>query len=482
MLAYLQRIGRSLMVPVAVLPAAAILMGIGYWIEQSGSTDFAQLSVLLVKAGGSLINNMGLLFAVGIGFGLSKDKHGSAALTALIGWLVVQTILAPSNYVLIFNVAEAPAAFGSIDNQFIGIIVGVLAAEVYNRTYKVQLTPALSFFSGRRLSSIIMAVVGLLLSLVLAFVWPVIFNALVSFGEQITSLGSLGAGIFGFFNRMLIPLGLHHALNSVFWFDVANINDISNFLSGVGTPGVTGMYLAGFFPIMMFGLPAAAFAMYQEALPENKKKVAGILLAGAVASFFTGVTEPLEFSFLFVAPILFVLHALLTGLSLFISAQFEWISGFGFSAGFVDYVLAFKNPLAVNNLMLIVQGIGFAAFYYVSFRFLIRFRNLKTIGRTKGEFDEDDSEPQDDNNKDDKRKVLASKIIKIIGEDNLTAIDNCTTRLRLEVKDSNTVDLDAIKKLGVVGALKPSNTSLQIIIGPDVQFMADEMNRQAGSN
>jgi PTS system N-acetylglucosamine-specific IIC component len=478
MLSYLQKIGKSLMVPVAVLPAAALLMGVGYWIDPTGEGN--QLAALLLKAGGSLIDNMGILFAVGVAFGMSKDNHGSAALTGLVSWLVIQTLLAPEavSVILGIDIDSVPLAFNKVNNQFIGILTGVIAATVYNKTYKTELPMYLSFFSGRRLSAIVVAAVSVVVAFILMFVWPFVFGGLVAFGETISSMGAVGAGLYGFFNRLLIPVGLHHALNSVFWFDVAGINDIPNYLAGateLSTDTYTvGMYQAGFFPIMMFGLPAAAYAMYTEALESEKKRVGGILMAAAVASFFTGVTEPLEFLFMFTAPLLFFVHAVYTGLSLFISAHFGWIAGFGFSAGFVDYFLSFKNPAASNNLMLIVQGIGFAFLYFFTFKLLIRKFDLKTIGRTVDEETAND----DDETVGDKHSRRASHVVDIVGLDNIVEIDNCATRLRLVVKDSESVDAAKIKSAGFPGTMKPSKTTLQIIVGPDVEFVADALKAE----
>lgn len=471
MLSYMQKIGRSLMVPVAVLPAAALLMGVGYWIDPIGWGGDNLAAAILIQAGKALIDNMGILFAVGVGFGLSKDNHGAAALTALVGWLIVQTMLSPDSIALFktIEVSDVNSAFGKINNQFIGILVGVISSIVYNKTYQVKLNPALSFFAGRRLSSIINSIVMVCLSLILLLIWPVIFEALITFGESIISLDAIGAGLFGFFNRLLIPLGLHHALNSVFWFDVAGINDITNYLSGVGTPGVTGIYQAGFFPIMMFGLPAASLAMYQEAQPSQRKKIGGLLLSGAIASFFTGVTEPLEFSFMFVAPLLYFMHAVFTGISLFIAAKFQWIAGFGFSAGFVDYILSFKNPLAVNNLFLLLQGVGFALLYYLTFRFTIRKFNILTPGRDVEVDEIQDIAPN--NNYTQK----AQNLLDVIGIENIVEITNCTTRLRLTVKDSSIYPDRDFKRLGIIGVVKPSSTSLQLVVGPDVEFLSVEM-------
>ncbi|OOF65600.1 N-acetylglucosamine-specific PTS transporter subunit IIBC [Rodentibacter sp. Ppn85] len=483
-LSYAQKIGQALMVPVAALPAAALLMGIGYWIDPDGWGANSQLAALLIKSGAAIIDNMGLLFAVGVAFGLSKDKHGSAALSGLVGFYVVTTLLAPAGVAQLQHIApdQVPAAFNKINNQFIGILIGVISAELYNRFYQVELPKALSFFSGKRLVPIVVAFVMIAISFVLLYVWPYIFNALVSFGESIKDLGAIGAGIYGFFNRLLISVGLHHALNSVFWFDVAGINDIPNFLGGAkslaegtATVGVTGMYQAGFFPVMMFGLPGAALAIYHSAKPSQKAKVASIMLAGAFASFFTGITEPLEFSFMFVAPILYVLHAFLTGISVFIAASMHWIAGFGFSAGLVDMVLSSRNPLAVDWYMLIIQGIVFFVIYYVIFRVAIKAFNLKTIGREEQE--ESLEEPLVATTS--SREERAIKFIDALGgKNNLKNIDACITRLRLTLVDHNSINEEQLKSLGSKGTVKIGNDGLQVILGPEAELVAEAIKRQ----
>ena len=307
---------------------------------------------------------------------------------------MVTTLLAPGAVAQIQGIdpSAVPAAFGKINNQFVGFLVGIVSAELYNRFSSVELHKALAFFSGKRLVPILTSVAGIVIAGILMFIWPSIYGGLVHFGESIQGMGSVGAGIYAFFNRLLIPVGLHHALNSVFWFDVAGINDIPNFLGGAksiaegtATPGITGMYQAGFFPIMMFGLPGAALAMYHTAKAKNKERVASLLLAAGFASFFTGVTEPLEFAFMFLAPVLYVIHAALAGLSVYIAASMQWIAGFGFSAGLVDMFLSSRNPLAVQWYMLIVQGIAFFFIYYFVFRFAIVKFNLKTPGREDDE-------------------------------------------------------------------------------------------------
>ncbi len=484
MMKYFQRIGRSLMLPVAVLPAAAVLMGIGYWIDPSGWGGDSAMAAFLIKAGSSIIDNMAVLFAVGIALGMSKDKDGSAALSGLVAFLVVTTLLSTDSVAMLQGIKPEAVnpAFAKIGNQFIGILSGLIAAEMYNRFSHVQLPQALAFFSGKRLVPIMSAVAMIIASAILFFVWPVIFTALVSFGTAISKLGWVGAGLYGFFNRLLIPTGLHHALNSVFWFDVAGINDIGNFWAGTGTKGITGMYQAGFFPVMMFGLPAGAFAMYQAARPEKKKVVASLMIAAGFASFFTGVTEPLEFSFMFVAPALYFVHAVLTGLSLAVAAFFHWTAGFGFSAGLVDFVLSFRLPLANQPYMLILQGLVFAALYYFLFKFLIAKFNLMTPGREEGEGEEDEEMPTEKTvdvpEGGNKFTPMATKIYAGLGGDeNVTTVDNCTTRLRIQVKDMDKVDQKAIKATGVPGINVVGKNDIQVIVGTEVQFVADEINK-----
>jgi len=479
------------MVPVATLPAAAILMGIGYWIDPDSWGAGNAFAALLIKSGGAIIENMSVLFAIGVAYGMSKDKDGAAALTGFVGFLVVTTLCSPAAVAMIqkIPVADVPAAFGKISNQFVGILVGVLSAEVYNRFSHVELPKAFSFFSGRRLVPILVSFLMILVAFILMYIWPVIFNGLVSFGEHIQKLGSVGAGVYAFFNRLLIPVGLHHALNSVFWFDVAGINDIPKFLGGAqslanGTaiPGITGRYQAGFFPIMMFGLPGAALAIYHCARPENRAKVGGIMLAAAFAAFFTGITEPLEFSFMFVAPVLYVIHAVLTGLSVFIAASTHWIAGFGFSAGLVDMVLSSRNPLATHWYMLIPQGLVFFVIYYVVFRFTIKKFNLMTPGRELAvagdETDGYDVNVDTTDNGESATESLARRYIGAVGgSDNLTAIDACITRLRLNVKDAGQVNEGVAKRLGASGVIRLNKQSVQIIVGTQAESIAMAMKK-----
>ncbi|MDL4913636.1 MAG: N-acetylglucosamine-specific PTS transporter subunit IIBC [Enterobacterales bacterium endosymbiont of Blomia tropicalis] len=491
MLGYLQKVGRALMVPVATLPAAAILMGVGYWLDPDSWGAGNALAALLIKSGAAIIENMSVLFAIGVAYGMSKDKDGAAALTGFVGFLVVTTLCSPAAVAMIqkMPVEQVPAAFGKINNQFVGILVGILSAEVYNRFSHVELPKALSFFSGRRLVPILVSFLMILVAFILMYIWPIIFGGLVNFGEHIQKLGSVGAGVYAFFNRLLIPVGLHHALNSVFWFDVAGINDIPKFLGGAqsladgsATVGITGRYQAGFFPIMMFGLPGAALAIYHCARPENRAKIGGIMLAAAFASFFTGITEPLEFSFMFVAPVLYVIHAVLTGISVFIAASMHWIAGFGFSAGLVDLVLSTRNPLATHWYMLIPQGLLFFILYYVVFRFTIQKFNLLTPGRelavTGDEKDGYDVNVDKTEAGENATESLARRYIGAIGgSDNLTNIDACITRLRLNVKDSAQINEGVAKRLGASGVIRLNKQSVQIIVGTQAESIASAMKR-----
>jgi len=480
---YMQKIGRSLMLPVATLPIAALFMGIGYWIDPnvlSSGTNVNLLAALLLKAGGAILDNLGLLFALGLAVGMSKDKSGAAAMSGVVAFLVPMSVLSTGAVALFQGVTvdAVDVAFTAINfkNVFIGILAGIVAGELYNRFSDVKLPTALSFFSGKRFVPIVTAIAMLIISVILLFLWPPIYNGLVAFGQFIAGFGAIGAGLYGLANRLLIPTGLHHALNNVFWFNIAGIDDIGKFWASEGVQGVTGMYQAGFFPVMMFGLPAGALAIYHTAKPEHKKTTGSLMLAAGFASFFTGVTEPLEFSFMFAAWPLYVVHAILTGLSMFISAFFHWTAGFNFSAGLVDFVLSLRVPIANQPYMLLVQGAVFAVIYYFVFRFVITKFDLKTPGRENVSDAEADAISAMTG--DAKYAALADKIYEGLGgRENVDVIDNCTTRLRLQVKDTSKVDQSKIKATGVPGINVIDGTNIQVVVGTDVQFVADEMTR-----
>ncbi len=494
----LQRLGRSLMQPVAVLPVAALLLGLGYIIDPDGWGGGSPLAAFLIKSGGAVLDNLGILFAVGVAYGMSKDKNGAAALSGLVSFMVITTLLSPGAVAQLRGV-EAVAdieGFGKINNAFTGILAGILAAAAYNRFYQVKLPAFLAFFSGRRLTPIITSFFAMIAAGILFFAWPTIYSALVGFGTGIVSLGAVGAGIYAFFNRLLIPVGLHHALNQVFWFDIAALKDIPLFLGGqktidlfaqgpdaVKAAGLAvrdistiGMYQAGFFPIMMFGLPGAALAMYHTAKDNKKKVAASLLMAGALASFVTGVTEPLEFAFMFLAPALYLIHALLTGISVALASLFGFRAGFGFSAGLFDMILSARNPLANQWYMLIVMGLVFFVIYYFIFRILILKLNLKTPGRE----DDDEANPNEgvvfDKNT-DFAEMAAIILAGLGGKENIDELDHCITRLRIDVKQYELVDEKKIKQAKIAGIIRPSQKNVQVIVGPQVQAVFDEIKK-----
>lgn len=488
MMKYFQRLGQSLVLPVAVMPAAAILIGIGNWIDPLGR-DGIQAAAFLVYAGKAIINNLPILFAVGISFGMTKEKNGAAAISGLVSFLIITNLLS-SESIAVFQgiqVEQVNLAFENINNAFVGIISGLVAASCYNMFNQVQLPKALAFFSGKRLVPIISSVVMILISFAFFFIWPFLYNCLILFGESIADMGPLGAGIYAFFNRLLIPTGLHHALNSVFWFDVAGINDIGKFWGTAegAMLGVTGRYQAGFFPIMMFGLPGAALAMYQCARSEKKKQIASLMIAVGFASFFTGITEPIEFLFMFTAPFLYLIHALLTGISVFIAATLQWIAGFSFSAGLVDYILSIPMLYSQNIFMLIPLGIVFGFIYYILFRTLILKFNFMTPGR---EIEEHPNIYNLNNTMIDEDidallgtpdfQYIAQTIYKAVGgKENIVFVENCITRLRLELRDIHIIDENMIKKLDIGGIVHMGKHNIQIIIGVDVQFIVDEIEK-----
>ncbi|RLK49527.1 N-acetylglucosamine-specific PTS transporter subunit IIBC [Microbacterium telephonicum] len=475
---FFQRLGRSIMLPVAVLPVAAILSGISYWI-QSAAGGANVVSTFLGAAGGALLDNMPLLFAIGVSIGMANKTDGTSALAGLVSWLTITTLLSPAKVQGLFgiaDVADVNPAFGKIQNVFVGIIAGLIGAWCYNRFKDTKLPDFLSFFSGKRSVAIVTAGLSLVVAVVLLFVWPVIYTGLVTFGEWIATMGPFGAGLYGFFNRLLIPTGLHHALNSVFWFDVAGINDLTNFLNGTngdGVYGVTGQYMAGFFPVMMFGLPGAALAMFLTAKTTRRKVTYGIMLSAAVASFFVGVTEPLEFSFMFVAPWLYLIHAVFMGISVGVAAFLPTRLGFGFSGGFIDMVLQWANPLAQNPWILLLMGVAWFFIYFFTFYFLIKRFNLKTPGR------EDELDTQDADNIETSLTGYhgtAEKFIAALGgKDNIIDVDNCATRLRMEIENPAVIDEHALKRAGAAGVIKPGGKSVQVVYGLNVQFVKDAM-------
>ena len=483
MMKFLQKLGKALMLPVACLPICGILMGLGYALcpstMQGGDVVgiVQQIGFYLVKAGGALIDNMAILFAIGIGVGMSEDNDGTGGLAALASWLMLTTLLSVGAVSVIKTLEEgttAYIAFSKIANPFIGIIAGVIGSSCYNKFKGTKLPDWLSFFSGKRCVAIIAGVVSIIVSAVLLFVWPLLFSALVALGKAVAGMDVVGAGIYAFLNRLLIPTGLHHALNNVFWFDTIGLGDLQHFWAGETSADVSwslGMYMSGFFPCMMFGIPGAALAMVRCAKPAKKKVAIGLVASAAICAFICGVTEPFEFGFMFLAPGLYVIYALLYGIFTMITVALGFRAGFSFSAGAMDLLFSSSLPAAQKTWLILPLGIAAFIVFYVVFLFAIKKFDLKTPGR------EDDDDLEAEKNielANDDYTAIAAKILEGCGgKENITSIDNCITRLRLEVKDITAVNDKVIKSAGVAGVIKPGKTSVQVIIGTKVQFVAD---------
>ncbi len=446
----LQKIGKALMTPIAVLPVAALLLRLGF-----GDIFDGQVALIMKSAGDAIFSNLDLLFGVGIAYGLAKNSDGAAALSGAIGVLI------------------AKAVYISIDKDvnmgvFVGIIIGVLAGTLYNRFYDIKLPEFLGFFGGKRFVPIITAVAAIFVGILAGYFWHYAQGAIDAFSNMIIGLNEVGTFIYGTLNRLLIPLGLHHILNSVFWFQlgeytymkdgvevVAN-GDLTRFFAGDKTAGV---YMSGFYVIMMFGLPAMAYAIYLNT-PKNYRTKAGAILAGvAFTSFLTGITEPLEFLFLFVAPLLFVLHALLTGLALAIAQMLDIHAGFGFSAGFIDYVINYK--LATNPLLILPLGAVFSVIYFVSAYYTIKLFKLKI-------FEESTEDSTGSVNDEAQAFILA-----LGGKENIIDTDACITRLRMSVENSSALKDEDFTDLGAKGVIRPNKRSIQIILGTKAEKIAE---------
>jgi len=480
---YLQKLGKALMLPVAVLPICGVLMGLGYLLcpatMQGGDiSGFANmLGLFLVKAGAAAIDNIALLFVIGVGVGLSKDNDGTGGVAALLSWLMITTLLNTGFVTTIMpSVASnqnSVIAFNKIANPFIGIIAGIIGSSCYNKFKGTRLPDWLAFFSGKRCVAIIAGMVSVVVSAVLLFVWPLIFGVLVALGNGIAKLGAVGAGLYAFLNRLLIPTGLHHALNNVFWFDTIGLGDLSHFWAGETSADVSwslGMYMSGFFPCMMFGVPGAALAIVRSAKPEKRSVALGIMLSAAICSFICGVTEPFEFAFMFLAPVLYLVYAALYGIFTTVVCLVGFRAGFCFSGGATDLIFSASLPAAARTWLIIPLGIAAFVIFYAVFRFAIVKWDLKTPGR---EDDDVEAEKKVVLANDDFTAVAAIILEGLGGKENVTSIDNCVTRLRLEVADPTQVSESKIKSAGVAGVIRPGKNSVQVVIGTKVQFVAD---------
>ena len=487
MMKYLQKLGKALMLPVAALPVCGILMGIGYALAPAvmgaeGATSGAAYTVgfLLIKAGGALIDNMAWLFAIGAAVGLSDDHDGTAGLAGLVSFLMMQQLLSPGVVGAVRTLEEGSVdyiAFSKIaGNSFIGILAAIIGAACYNKFKNTQLPDWLAFFSGKRSVAIVTAVVSIVVSVILLFVWPVIFGVLVALGNGIAKMDGVGAGIYAFLNRLLIPTGLHHALNNVFWFDTIGLGDLSHYWAGDTSADVgwsLGMYMSGFFPCMMFGIAGAALAMVQTA--KNKKAAIGLVVSAAICAFVCGVTEPFEFGFMFLCFPLYIVYAALYGIFTLITYYSGFRAGFCFSAGATDLVFSASLPAHANTWMIIPLGIAAFVVFYLVFRFAITKFDLKTPGRE--DEDEEAAEANITLANNDYTAIAKGVLAAVGGKGNVANVDYCATRLRFEIKDHTAVDEKAVKKAGAAGVIRPSKTACQVVIGPKVQFVYDELKK-----
>ncbi|KUZ70015.1 PTS N-acetyl-D-glucosamine transporter [Burkholderia ubonensis] len=464
----IQSLGRALMLPIAVLPVAGILLRLG-------QPDVFNIK-MIADAGGAIFDNLPLLFAIGVAVGFAKDNNGVAALAGAIGYLIETAIMKDIDPKLNMGVLS-------------GIIAGVVAGLLYNRYKDIKLPDYLAFFGGKRFVPIITGLACVVLGIVFGYVWQPVQHAIDAAGQWLTTAGAIGAFVFGFLNRLLLVTGLHHIINSLAWFVFGNFTppaggelvhgDLHRFFAGDPSAGT---FMAGFFPIMMFGLPAACLAMLHEAPKERRAVVGGLLFSMALTSFLTGVTEPIEFSFMFLAPVLYVIHAVLTGLSLAICQILGVKLGFTFSAGGIDYVLNYG--LSTKGWVAIPLGIAYGVAYYGLFRFFIRKFDMATPGREPATAEGAAESYQSGGYVAPAASAAAPRAQRYIaalgGAGNLTVVDACTTRLRLTVADPDKVSEPDLKAIGARGVLKRGGNSVQVIIGPEADIIADEMRAAIG--
>lgn len=472
----LQKLGRALMLPIAVLPVAGLLL-------RFGQPDLLDLA-LVAAAGAAIFENLGLLFAVGIGVGLARENHGAAGLAALVGYFVAMegaaTLLAVPAAVLadVSGEARELAVEAFRDQQLAklsvpaGILSGLLAGWLYNRYSNIRLPDYLAFFGGRRFVPIASGLCGLVVAAAFGFGWPLLESGMDAMSRAVLGAGELGLFLYGVLNRVLIVTGLHHILNNVAWFLLGDFGEVTGDLRRffAGDPQA-GMFMSGFFPVMMFGLPAACLAMYHAAPPGRRRAVGGLLVSMALTSFLTGVTEPIEYTFMFLAPLLYAMHAVLTGTAMVLMDLLGVRLGFGFSAGLFDYLLNFN--ISTRPLWLLPIGFAYAAVYYTMFRyFIVRF-NLPTPGRDAATAAASAPAPSGGH-------AVPALVEALGGAANLVSVDACTTRLRLVVADQARVQPAALKRLGAHGVIQPTATTVQVVLGPVADQVAGEIKRYTG--
>ena len=489
--AQLQRLGKSLMLPIAVLPAAGILLRLGQddLLGRIKAPVIGPFFQAMSAAGGALFTNLPLLFAVGVAIGFARKADGSTALAAVVGYLVMQAVFKTMSPFVLAGEVDTSGEQAQINySVFGGIVVGLVTAALFDRYHTIKLPPYLGFFGGRRFVPIVVSLATLVIAFAMSYFYPIFDAGLTGLGKFIGGAGALGAFVYGFANRMLIPVGLHHILNSYVWFiygsyptpDGTVTGELSRFAAGDLTAG---RLTSGFYPILMFGLPAAALAMIHVANARQRKVAFGILSAAGLTAFLTGVTEPLEFAFMFVAFPLYIVHAVLTGLSLAIAYLLDIHLGFSFSAGLIDLLLYGTAPAAKNIPLLIVMGLVFFAVYYLLFRFAITRWNMRTPGREpESEFEVEQAANVSEGAQSATAVAAGSAgsnaeqlIAAFGGRSNLVSVDACITRLRMEVADPAKVDKDRLKALGAAGVVEVGN-SVQAVFGTQAEALKNEIN------
>jgi PTS system N-acetylglucosamine-specific IIC component len=471
----LQRLGRALMLPIAVLPVAGLLLRLG-------QPDLIGIPVL-AAAGDAIFSNLGLVFAVGVAVGLARENHGAAGLASLVGFLVAtkgaEAMLAvPASVAAGLAGPAADLATAAWRSQQlaklsmpVGILSGLIAGYAYNRYSEIKLPSYLSFFGGRRFVPIVTGCVGILVATAFGYGWPLLARGMDNLSHAVLGSGHFGLFAYGVLNRALIVTGLHHILNNLAWFLLGDFHgvtgDLKRFFAGDPSAGA---FMSGFFPVMMFGLPGACLAIYRTARPDRRRAVGGLMLSIGLTSLLTGVTEPIEFTFMFVAPVLYALHAVLTGLSMVLMQEAGVHLGFSFSAGLFDYLLNFSR--ATRPLWLLPIGGGYFVLYYVLFREGILRFNLATPGREPAEVP-----PVAEAAATMTGDRAAGLVAALGGAANLTVIDACTTRLRLTVADGSRVDPAALARLGALGVVQPAANVVQVVLGPIADQVAGEIRR-----
>ena len=475
--AYLQKIGRSLMLPIATLPAAALFLrlGAGDVLGKVLPTDMANI---IFQLGNVMFANLNIIFALGVAIGIADDQHGAAALSGLIMYYCITVVggywskvfgSAPTDADKLASFLKAGLNTGALG----GIFAGIFGGEIYNKFKNVTLPKALAFFSGRRLVPMMTLFLGFFVALVFGLVWPTIEGWLDAFGRWVANQPKpVAAGTHVVFNRLLLPFGLHHILNSLVWFQI-NGGDLTNFFKVPQVAG-SGIFMTGFFPLMMFGLPAVGAAMAWTAKAERRKEISIMMLSLAGVAFLTGITEPLEFSFMFLSPLLFLLYAVLSGVIAAITIATGALTGFGFSAGFIDLVLNWG--ISTNPLFIVIIGLVVAPIYFFLFAYLIKKFNLMTPGR---EEEMDVKAPVSGSGQMGAKKGWDVKgfIAAFGGKTNIKSINNCATRLRLELKDTKKLNEAKLKQLGSFGVMK-TKTTAQVIIGVEVPSLSDALKKE----